>query len=71
MSASVLMSSVFARPGHARDEAVAAREERDEHLFDDLVLTDDDLAELGENALAALRDFFSADGGHVNASGSR
>ena len=64
MSASVLISSVFARPGHAGDQAVAAGEERDQHLLDDLVLADDDLAQLGENALAARRDFFRADGGN-------
>ena len=63
MSASVLISSVFARPGHAGDQAMAAGEQRDQHLLDDFVLADDDLAELGENALAALGDFFSADGG--------
>ena len=56
MSASVLISSVFARPGHAGDQAVAAGEQRDQHLLDDFVLADDDLAELGENALAAFRD---------------
>ena len=48
--------------GHAGDQAVAAGEERDQHLLDDLVLADDDLAQLGENALAALGDSFGADG---------
>mgnify|MGYP003693796461 CR=1 FL=1 len=37
--------------GHAGDQAVAAGEQRDEHLLDDLVLSDDDLAQLGENTL--------------------
>ena len=55
------MSSVLARPGHAGDQAVPAGEERDQHLLDDLVLADDDLAELGEDALAAFRDAFSAE----------
>ena len=48
--------------GHAGDQAVAAGEQRDQHLLDDLVLPDDDLAELGENALAARRDSLGADG---------
>ena len=69
MSASVLMSSVFARPGHAGDQAVAAGEERDEHLLDDLVLPDDDFAQLGENPLAALRDFLAR--WHVHGSVNR
>ena len=41
--------------GHAGDQAVAAGEERHQHLVDDLVLADDDLADLGEDPLAALR----------------
>ena len=56
ISASVLISSVLARPGHAGDQAVAAGEERDQHLLDDLVLPDDDLAQLGEDALAPFGD---------------
>ena len=48
--------------GHAGDQAVAAGEERDQHLLDDLVLADDDLAQLGENPLAALRHALGADG---------
>ena len=54
--ATVLMSSVLARPGHAGDQAVAAGEERDQDLIDHRVLPDDDLADLGEDALAAARD---------------
>ena len=54
--ATVLMSSVLARPGHAGDQAVPAGEERDEHLIDHRVLPDDDLADLGEDALAPVRD---------------
>ena len=38
------MSSVLARPGRADDQAVAADEQRRQHLVDDLVLPDDDLA---------------------------
>ena len=41
--------------GHARDQAVPAREERDQDLIDDVILADDHLANLGENPLAALR----------------
>ena len=37
-------------------QAVAAGEQRDQHLIDDLVLADDDLAQLGEDPLAALLD---------------
>ena len=50
--------------GNARDETMSPCEQRDEHLLDDLVLADDDLAQLGENTLAALRDPFSAGGGN-------
>ena len=39
------------QPGHAGDQAVAAGEQRDQHLIDDLVLADDDLAQLGEDAV--------------------
>ena len=35
--------------GHAHQQAVAAGEEADEDLLDDVVLADDDLAELSEN----------------------
>ncbi len=45
--ASVRISSVFARPGHADDQAVAADEQRQQHLMDDLLLADDQLAQLG------------------------
>jgi hypothetical protein len=33
--------------GHANDERVATREERDEDLLDDVVLSDDELPQLG------------------------
>ena len=42
--ASVAMSSVLARPGHADDQAVAADEERQQHQLDDVALPDDQLA---------------------------
>ena len=54
--ATVLISSVLARPGHAGDQAVAAGEQRHQHLIDHLVLADDDLADLGEDPLAPVRD---------------
>ena len=38
---------------HAGDQAMAAGEERDQHLIDHRVLADDDLADLAEDALAA------------------
>ena len=45
---------------------MAAREQRDEHLLDDLVLADDDLAQLGEDLLPAFGDFFcSSDNVHL------
>ena len=40
--------------GHARDQAVAAGEERHQHLVDDRVLADDHLADLREDALPSL-----------------
>ncbi len=46
--------------GHAGDQTMTAGEERNQHLLDHFVLADDDLAQLGENARAALRDFLDA-----------
>ena len=40
-SASVLISSVFARPGHAAQQAVAAGEETGQDFAPDLLLADD------------------------------
>jgi hypothetical protein len=40
--------------GHARDDAVAADEQRDQHLLDHVVLADDQLAQLVHDAVAAL-----------------
>ncbi len=51
-----LMRSVFARPGRAGDEAVAAGEHADEQLVDDLGLADDDFAQLGTDAPARLAE---------------
>ena len=42
----------FGEPWHADDEAVAADEERQQHLGDDVLLPDDQLAQLDEDALA-------------------
>src|SRR5262249_10998418 len=49
-------------PRDARDEYVAAGEQRDQHLLDDVVLADDDFAQFGENAFAAARESIGADG---------
>jgi hypothetical protein len=38
--------------GHADDQAVAADEQRQQHLIDDVLLTDDQLGQLGFNLLA-------------------
>jgi hypothetical protein len=44
---------------------MAAREQRDQDLLDDLVLPDDDLPQLRENPLPAFRNLLCADrGGH-------
>ena len=47
--------------GHAGDEAMAAGKERNQHLLDDVVLSDDHLAELREDALASFGDALGAD----------
>ena len=54
-AASVLMSSVFARPGHAAQQAVTAGEERDQNLANDALLADDRLGELGFEPPATRR----------------
>jgi hypothetical protein len=51
--ASEWMSSVLASPGTPDDEAVAADEQREQHLADDVVLADDELAQLRDNLLAS------------------
>jgi hypothetical protein len=48
-------------PRDARDEAVAAGEKRHQHLVDDGVLADDDLADLREDAVAAVGDALGDD----------
>ena len=52
MSASVLIEQRLGESRHARDEDVAAGEERDQDLLDDLVLPDDDLPQFFENPRA-------------------
>ena len=42
------------QPGDAGDDAVAAHEERDQHLLDHVVLPDDELAQLAHDPVAAL-----------------
>ena len=49
----VWISSVLARPGRADDQAVAADEQRHQHLLDDLVLPDDDLFSARDDLLPA------------------
>ena len=60
-SASVLISSVLARPGHAAQQAVAAGEERDQDLVDDALLADDDLGELALEPAGQLRHALERD----------
>ena len=50
-----LTSSVLARPGRAGDQAMAAGEQRDQDLLDDLLLADDDLGQLGLDARRGRR----------------
>ncbi len=47
----------FREPRDARDQAVAAAEQRHQHFIDDVILPDDDLAKFRKNFLAAGRDF--------------
>jgi len=44
--------------GDADQQTVAAREERGQHLFDDFVLADNDLADLGQHGVALGRELF-------------
>ena len=53
------------QPRHAGDQAMTAGEERHQHLIDDGVLTDDDLADLVEDTLAPLSAMRSATAGNV------
>ena len=53
------------QPGHAGDEAVASGEQRDQHLIDDVVLPDDDLAQFAQDAIASFSDALDAGGFRV------
>ena len=55
------MSSVFARPGHAAQQAMAAGEERDQDLADHALLADDDLGELALEPADDLRHALERD----------
>src|SRR5205814_4151502 len=47
--------------GHAGNQAMAAGEQRDQHVLDNVVLADDDLAKLAEDPLASFRYPFGCD----------
>jgi hypothetical protein len=51
------------QPGHAGQQTVPAGEERNQHLIDDVVLADDDFAELAKNATSPLL-YFRCKTGH-------
>ena len=51
-----LTMSVLARPGHADQQAVAAREDGGQDLLDNLRLADDDAAKLIEHECAGLTE---------------
>ena len=44
------------QPRHADEQAVALGEQRDQQLFEHVLLADDDLGALGQDALAALAE---------------
>ena len=62
-SASFLISSVLARPGHAAEQAVAAGQEGNQDLADDALLADDDLRELPLEPRRELGDALERIGG--------
>ena len=43
--------------GHAGDDRVAADKEREQHLFDDFVLSDDGLSDFAQQALTRCTEF--------------
>jgi hypothetical protein len=51
-------------PGHAGDQTMAPGEERDQHLIDDVLLTDDHLADFREDAFAPCGEA-RRDGGEI------
>ena len=56
ISASVRTMSVLARPGHADEQAMAARKQADQQQPHDLFLADDDLVQLLGDAAMQLAD---------------
>ena len=58
ISARVLIKKRLRQPRHADEQAVAAGEQRDQDLFDDAVLADDDLADLAEHGVAFVGELF-------------
>ena len=60
ISASGLDQQRLGQARHARDEAVPAGEERYEDLLHHFVLTDDHLAELGQDLFAPFGDALGA-----------
>ena len=52
----VLIVSVFARPGHALDQEVAAGEQADEHPLEHRLLAGDDAPDLEERLLELLQE---------------
>jgi hypothetical protein len=52
----------FRQARHAGDQAVAAGEQGHQHLIDDRVLSDDDLSDFGEDAVASEPDAFGYGG---------
>ena len=50
-----MIAIVLARPGHALDEEVPARQEGDDHPLQEVVLADDDLLDLVEHPLHRAR----------------
>ena len=53
---SVSTSRVLARPGHADQQRVAARQQRDQGLLDHLALAEDDLADALADLAQALAE---------------
>ena len=63
VSASLLTSSVFGEAGYAHQQAMPTGKQANGELFDDLVLADDDSAELGTEPLIDVPQF--VDGGNI------
>ena len=59
------MSSVLARPGHAAQQAVPARQEHQEHLVHHAALADDDALQLGPEPADEIRALVEIERRHV------